>query len=297
MNSISKTKHPLNLHNTYITYATGADSLVEARAKESIVHPFMVPLIEALQLKRPHWEFEATGFGTRGVGEYSDNVLHDSFSIYDNGDKIGSIEREYHRDSHVYAAGNHRISNKRQVGMRKKSKHLKVIAAEILKEFYPLTIDELATEKYKQAHAAMQQATYKDRRAHANTVDLIRDSMLAYLTSGDRWAEFEAASDKPSVMQAKAAYHSIAESARVAADIGSAPHTVLIERPWGIVIKRFDGTAQSTNLDALSDHMKTSLALLKMTDVNTIIEGAGVRTADDTFYILDKRVDVRPQEG
>jgi hypothetical protein len=292
MNSISKTKHPLNIHNTYLTYATGADSLAEARAKESIVHPFMVPLIEALQLKRPHWEFEATGFGTRGVGEYSNHVLHDSFNVYDNGDKLGNIEREYYRDANTYAAGNHRINAKRQVGMRKKSKHLKVIAAEILKEFYPLTIDELATEKYKKAHGAMQQATYKDKRAYLNTVDIIRDSMLAYLTSGDRWAEFEAASDKPDIMRVKAAYHTLAENARVASEISSAPHTVLIERPRDIVTKRCDEAAQSTSLDALSDHMKTSLALLKMTDTNTIIEGVGVRTDEDTFYILDKRVDV-----
>jgi hypothetical protein len=292
MTNVNKVKHPLNVHNTYLTYTEGADSLTEARAKESIVHPFMVPLIEALQLKRPHWEFEATGFGSRGVGEYSYNVLHDSFNVYDNGDKLGNIEREYFRDENVYAAGNHRINAKRQVGMRKKSKHLKVIMAEVLKEFYPLTIDELAIEKYKKAHNAAQQATYRDKRAHMNNVDLIRDSMLAYLTSGDRWAEFEAASDKPSVMQAKAAYHTLADNARVASEIGSGPHIVLIERPRDIVTKRSDEPAQSTSLDALSDRMKTSLALLKMTDVNTIIEGVGVRTDEDTFYILDKRVDV-----
>jgi hypothetical protein len=275
-----------------LTYAAGADQVIVDRAKESIVHPFMTPLIEALQLKRPHWEFEATGFGVRGVGEYSNNVLHDTFHIYDNGDRLGTIEREYYRDANTYAASNHRISNKRQVGMRKKSKHLKVIASEILKEFYPLTIDELATEKYKKAHTAMQQATYKDRRAHANNVDLLRDSMLAYLTTGNRWADFEAASDKPSVMQAKAAYHALAESARVASEIGSAPHTVLIERPRDIVIKYFDGSAQSTSLDALPDHIKTALALLKMIDVNTIIDGVGVRTDEDTFYITAKSVDV-----
>lgn len=292
MNSISKTKHPLNVHNTYITYATGADEIIVQRAEESIVHPFMVPLIEALQLKRPHWEFEATGFGSRGFGEHINNVLHDTFHIYDNGDRLGTIEREYYRDANTYAASNHRISNKRQVGMRKKSKHLKVIASEILKEFYPLTIDELAAEKYKKSFNAMQQATYKDKRAHMHVIDKLNGPMLAYLTSGDRWAEFAAAQDNPAVMQAKAAYHTLAESARVASEIATAPHTVLIERPRDIVAKHFDGSAQSTSLDALSDHMKTSLALLKMIDVNTIIDGVGVRTDEDTFYILDKKVDV-----
>jgi len=284
---MTKTRKLLNVHNTYYTVA-GVDPAAIERANDSIVHPFMVPLIEALQLKRPHWEFEATGFGTRGVGEYSNNVLHDTFYIYDNGDKLGTIERDYYGDANTYAAGNHRINAKRQVGMRKKSKHLKVITAEILKEFYPLTIDELAAEKYKKAHSAMQQATYKDRRASIQNIEKLHEPMLAYLTSGDRWAEFLAVQDKPEVMRAKETYYSLAESARVAKDIGGAHHVLLIERPRDIIVKPFDGAAHSTNLDQLSDHIKTSLALLKMTEKDTLIDGVGVRTADDTFYILTK---------
>ena len=67
------------------------------------------------------------------------------------------------------------------------------------------------------------------------------------------------------------------------------PHTVLIERPRDIIVQPFGKDAYSCSLESLSDHMKTALALLKMTDVNTIIEGAGVRTDEDTFYILDKK--------
>jgi len=289
MNSISKVKHPLNLHNTYLTYGTNADAVIVERAKGAIVHPFMVPLIEALQHKRPHWEFEASGIGVRGEGGYSNDILHDSFSIYDNGDKLGAIEREYYRDANTYAAGNHRISNRRQVGMRKKSKHLKVIVSEVLKEFYPLTIEELAAQKYKAAYSLMQQYTYKDRRTHMNNVDLLRDAMLEYLTSGDRWAAFEAVKDKPSIMQAKADHHTLTEKARVASEIMSLPHTVLIERPRDIIVKPQDEEAYSTSLDALPDDVKTLLALLKMTDVGTLVDGIGVRTDTDTFYILDKK--------
>jgi hypothetical protein len=62
MSNINKVKHPLGMHNTYWPVASVDVSNTE-RAKESIVHPFMVPLIEAIQVKRPHWEFEATGMG------------------------------------------------------------------------------------------------------------------------------------------------------------------------------------------------------------------------------------------
>jgi hypothetical protein len=287
---MTKTRKLLNVHNTYYT-ANGVDPATIERVKDSVVHPFMVPLIEALQHKRPHWEFEARGFGNRGIGDDVNLVLHHTFDIYDNGEKLGYIEKDYNRGASVYAAGSHRINAKRQVGGRKMSKHLKVVAAEILKEFYPRTLEELASDKYQKAFNAMQQATYKDRRASIQNIEKLHEPMLAYLTSGNRWAEFLAVQDKPEVMRAKEAYHGLAESARVADSISKSHHILLIERPRDIIVKPFDGVAQSTNLDALSDHTKTSLALLKMTEKDTLVDGVGVRTADDTFYILTKAVD------
>ena len=282
---MTKTIQKLNVHNTFYI-VSGVDPAALERAKDSIVHPFMVPLIEAIQHKRPHWEFHAKGFGNRGIGDEVNHVLHHTFDIYDNGEKLGYIEKDFNRGSSVYTAGSHRINAKRQVGGRKKSKHLKVVTAEVLKEFYPRTLDELANDKYTTAVNVVQQVTYRDRRAHTANVQSLHESMVAYLTSGGRWAEFEAAQDKPEMMRAKEAYHRIAETARVASDVFKADNILLIERPRDIVIKPASGPAQSTNLDALSDRIKTSLALLKMSEVNSIIEGVGVRTADDTFYIL-----------
>jgi hypothetical protein len=284
---MTKTIQKLNVHNTYYIVASVDPAAIE-RAKDSVVHPFMVPLIEAIQHKRPHWEFHARGFGNRGIGDDVNLVLHHTFDIYDNGEKLGYIEKDYNRGASVYTAGSHRISNKRQVGGRKMSKHLKVVVAEVLKEVYPRTLDEIATDKYKQAFNAMQQATYRDKRAYTRNVEVLYEPMLEYLTSGDRWDAFAATQDNPRVMQAKEAYHSLAEGSRVADNIAKSHHILLIERPKDIVIKPFDGAAHSTSLDVLSDHIKTSLALLKMTEMDTLIDGVGVRTADDTFYILTK---------
>lgn len=284
---MSSTRKLLNVHNTYYTHS-GIDQSTIDRARDSEVHPLVIPLIEAIQHKRPHWEFEAKGFGNRGTGTDVNKVLHDAFDIFDNGEMLGRIGREYRHPTHVYEASSHRITAKRQSGSSKRSKHLKVVVAEVLKEFYPRTMEDIATDKYKKAYSSMQQATYRDRRALVNNMQALYEPMLEYLTSGDRWAEFAAAQDKPTIMKCKADYHDIAESARVATYIASADHVVLIERPRDIIVKPVSGPAQSTNLNQLSDHTKTSLALLKMTEVDTIIDGVGVRTGDDTFYILTK---------
>jgi hypothetical protein len=285
MTNVNKVKHPLGMHNTYWPVAT-VDASNTDRAKESIVHPFMVPLIEALQVKRPHWEFEASSMGTRGVGEYSQNVLHSTFDIYDNGEKLGTIYREYRGDSNVYAARSHRISNKRQIGTSKMSKHLKTIVSEVLKEMYPRTVTEIADEKYKTSFEAMRQATYKDKRVYLHTVDTMRDAMLAYLTTGGRWDEFEAVEDKPDIMKAKTTYRTVADNARVADDLVRADHVVLIERPRDIIVKGSNGLSHTSSLELLPDGVKTKLALLKMGETGTIIPEVGIRTGDDTFYIL-----------
>lgn len=286
-----KVKYPLDVHNTY--WPSYSDAVSQDRAGRSKVHPFMVPLIEALQHKRPHWEFEASSAGnvnyTDGANE-NPIVLHTMFDIWDNGEKLGSIYREYKGSGAVYAARSHRIAAKRQIGTSKMSKHLKTIVSEVLKECYPRTLAEIADEKYKKSHEAMRQATYKDKRDHMHSIDLMRDAMLAYVTSDDRWAEFEAVPDRPNVMQAKAMYTTLAEKARVAADLASTPdHMVLVERPRDFIVKTFDKPPYSSSLDALPDHVKTALALLKMADNNTIIEGIGIRTAEDTFYIITKK--------
>ncbi len=283
MTQVNSIKHPLGMHNTYWPMPD-QDTVHIDRAKNSVVHPFMVPLLEVLQLKRPQWEFEARGYGNF---DYDTNqVKHDTFTIFDNGEKLGTIERDYKSGSAVYCATNHRISNKRQIGTRKTSKHLKTIVSEVLKEFYPLTLEELANEKYRKAYNATQTATHKVRREYARNTEALYEPMLKYLTSGGRWGEFAAVTDVPAVMQAKAEYHNLAGDAHAATEIQKAYHVVLIERPRDIVVKPSHGAAFSTSLDKLPDDIKTSLALLKMSDVNTIINGSGVRTAEDTFYII-----------
>lgn len=288
MTNVNKVKHPLGMHNTYWPVAS-VDASNTERAKESIVHPFMVPLIEALQLKRPHWEFEATGMGNRGVGEYSQNVLHSTFDVYDNGERLGTIYREYRGDSNVYAAKSHRISGKRQIGTSKMSKHLKVIVSEVLREMYPRTVTEIADEKYKTSFEAMRQASYKDKRIFTQTVDKLNGAMLAYLSTGDKWREFEAVEDTPEIMKAKASLKSQAESARIATDIAASSHVVLIERPRDIIVKGSNGLSHASSLELLPDDVKTKLALLKMSETGTLIPEVGIRTGADTFYILLKQ--------
>jgi len=284
MTNTMETRHPLGIHNTYWV-STNADNITLTRNKEAIVHPFMAPLIEALQLKRPSWEFEARGYG--GSTPSTDQAIHSAFYIYDNGEELCRIDRGYVNGAYAYEARSPRISAKRHIGLSKRSKNLKTIASEILKQVYPLTLDEIANKQYSRAYDAAQQVTHSIRREHSSNLGLLSVSMLAYLSSGGRWSEFEAAIDTPAVMQAKARHFSLTEDLRAAADINK-DHTVLVERPRDIVVKPVNGAAYSSSLEALPDHMKTSLALLKMSDVNTLVNGVGVRVEADTFYIINR---------
>lgn len=287
-------KYPLGLHNTY--WKSSDDATMQDRAGRSKVHPFMAQLIEALQVKRPSWEFEATGYGTVNHNGEINDILHSSFDIYDNGEKLASIDKEFKGNGHVYAVRNHRLVAARERGLWTTRKNLKDITAVILKNVYPHTIAEIAEAKYKSSHSAAQSAAYKTRNVHTRAVERLALPALEFLSS--QWDAFMAVptgnSDTDGV---KGTYFEIRANAEAAKSFATDPHWVVVERPRDVIVQPIGEPAYACSLESLPDKVKMALGLLKLTDKDTLIADIGIRTDVDTFYILYNPLDVPPQEG
>lgn len=279
------TKYPLGMHNTY--WPSFDDAVTQDRGKRSKVHPFMVPLLKVLQIKRPNWEFVATGAGSTNYDGNNDAaVLHSDFDIYDNGEKLASLTRE-HRNGPVYSVKSHRISAARQRGTWKFSKNLKDITGVILKNVYPSTITEIADRQYRASTSAANGASYKARNEYTRIVSKLSEPALRFLTP--QWDAFMAVSDKdPGVAAAKEklfAAHDDAQASK--AFMGITPHWMVVERPRDVIVKPSpDKPAYTCSLESLPDQVKMALGLLKMADKDMIINDIGIRTDTDTFYIL-----------
>ena len=278
------TKYPLSMHNTY--WVSYDDAVTQDRGKRSKVHPFMVPLLEALQIKRPNWEFVASGHGNVNYDGNNDAaVLHSDFDIYDNGEKMASLTRE-HRNGPVYSVESHRISAARLRGTWKFSKNLKDITAVILKHVYPHTVAEIAELKYRSSHSATQIATYKVRQAHTRAIERLAMPALEFLSS--QWDAFMAVpTGNSDTDKVKENFFEIRDNAEAAKVFTTNPHLVVIERPRDIIVKPSnDKPAYTCSLESLPDKVKMALGLLKMTDKDTLVNDIGMRTDVDTFFIL-----------
>lgn len=289
-----KVNYPLDVHNTYWPSYDDADSL--RRAERSKVHPFMVPLIEALQVKRPNWEFEASGYGTVNHSGELNNIIHSLFDIYDNGEKLASIDKEFKGGGHVYSVKNHRLSAVRQRGSWTSRKNLKDITAVILKNVYPHTVAEIASARYHASHSSAQSASYRARQLHTRAIERLAEPALTFLSS--QWDAFMAVpSGNPSVDEAKEKFFELRDNAEAAKVFTSSPHWVVVERPRDFIVQPVGKEAYACSLESMPDQVKMALGLLKMTEKDTLINDIGVRTDVDTFFILHNTVDVPPEEG
>jgi hypothetical protein len=287
-------KYPLGLHNTY--WKSSDDATMQGRAGRSKVHPFMAQLIEALQVKRPSWEFEATGYGTVNHSGDINEVLHSTFDIYDNGEKLASIDKEFKGDGHVYSVKNHRLVAARERGLWTHRKNLKDMTAVILKNVYPHTVAEIAEAKYKTSHSAAQNASYKARQLHTRAVEMLAMPALDFLSS--QWDAFMAVrTGSSAVDETKEKYFETRANAEASKAFSTNPHCVVIERPRDFIVQPIGKAAYTCSLESLPDQMKMALGLLKMTEKDTLVNDIGIRTDVDTFYILYNPVDVPPEEG
>lgn len=278
-----KKNYLLDTHNTY--WAAWDDEYNEERAGRSKVHPFMLPLIQQLQLKRPTWEFHASTNGNVNHSGDINHILHDSFDIHDNGEVLASITREYMGSSNVFSVRNHRLAAARNRGSWTKRKNLKDMVPLIIKQVYPRTVSEIAHDKYKTSLSSANSTGYRARQLHTRAVERLSLPALSFLAS--RWEEFMAAPTGNSMAdEAKANYFELLENAEASRMLETSPHWVLVERPRDIIVQTKDKEAYTCSMESLPDQVKMALGLLKMADKDTLINGIGIRTDVDTFFIL-----------
>lgn len=277
-----KVNYPLDVHNTYWL---GYDDISgQDRASRSKVHPFMVPLIQELQRKRPTWEFHA---GTNGNINHSgdvNEVLHTDFEIYDNGELLASITKEFRGSGYIYSVKNHRLAAARKRGVWTNRKHLKDMVPLILKQVYPRTASEIAEEKYKNSRSSVQALNYKAGNAYRVCLTSLAEPALDFITP--HWDKFLEAASPSNISEKKQNFHFLRDESRAAHALVMGPHWLIVERPRDVVVKQgADKEAYTSTLESLPNPVKMAMGLLKMTEPDTVVDGVGVRTSADTFYI------------
>lgn len=256
--------------------------------------PLLESVIKPLALLKPTWTFVATDV-QRISSQPNENVFHlEGFDVFEGGEMLGRIRKEYARRDYKIHVSNERIARKRERGTGYSTEDPKKAIARIKKEFGRMTMTERIN---KAAEAASQYAYYavskheQKARPHAQA---LKEAALAYL-SGPGFNTFlqYLKENEPHkhdmIANAKAQHDELRADMSVLEDIrdslGSSK-SALIVRDFEQYIVRIGDTVNLYDDNTLPVHLRGKLGLLKLVEKEHFVSGAGCRVSEEVFVVL-----------
>ena len=283
----SKVLLPMEMHNVFRECDAGTEHL--DRNTQCFIMPFMGILIEQLSLKRPTWHFHATSQGsfTTSMGKYRMS----KFMIVEHGEALGIINWDWHgRNGDCYSLDNPRLKVKRHRGANTKTNNVSRAVKIVLEHYYARTLTERMADatKITQSHiSSAHSSAYYDVR---NGSDYLRSEMIEFLLAN--WEEFNKIpmsqnnSKRRDDLPAKVALSKELEPVYNAYQSGKG--STAVTRGDSYHVAR-NGSELVTYTSAdVPPRLKMGIAMLKLVDVRQHIAGVGMRTEDNTFFVMDE---------
>lgn len=249
------------------------------------MHPMLDDLMDALAAKRPSWTYVAYGYGTQ---VYGGSYRVDRIHICENGQTLGTVEREWFNRGDCYAIDNHRLRGKRGRGRATHTKDLKKAVKHILDNFYSLTPAELVSAARSTAASKLSDIVGRADRKYAEHAVKLREDMVAF--AFEHWDEF----CKQRIEMSKVPYRDGLPEAKQKRD-----EAMVFQNSWqdrtGIMVVTTDRTYYLTSPgleerqdlapDEVPAHVRSAIGMLKLIEVGQYIPDIGIRAADNTFFI------------
>jgi hypothetical protein len=242
----------------------------------------MTQFIDALRAKRPTWRFKST----ERVHDVERQELR-NFDVYDGDEQLGRVwtERYGRTGEDRYCLNNHRLEAARQRGRGSFSTKIAVATKKVLDSFSVKSLAELAVS----ANKSMQEVVYNVAATRVNNASIARrkaaEALSDYIV--DNWEQLRGyagvagKADLPELRQldieASAIRHAYTNNGG----------TKVAMHGEQLLMWRDKADAKLVGWAALTDKQRANLGILKLVDNKTLIDGIGMRTDTDTFFLLD----------
>lgn len=284
-----KTTTPLGPHNTFRECDTREATL--ARNTQAVVHPFMVPLLDELAKKRPHWRYVFRYNHCTGTtaGSYS----YPRFDIEDGGEVLGSVNIDTHwrTNEHSYELHNPRLRSKRERGSCAKTKHCKKAVKLILENYYKKSLSELLADSCREMATAVSRQHQSSAWEFNRIMDAARDDIAAFFINHPEVTTQISFSDPktkerfdklPKATAAK-------DAAKELYDMSHANTGIYAVLRGEEVVLAKSHTDYSVHLiDKLEPKIAAAVGILKLVDHDQPIPGVGMRISPTQFFINPK---------
>ena len=260
------------------------------------VHGLIDPVICRLATLNPLWTFRVTDTTTKFGGDKVALV----FDVLEQGEKLGTIARNYRGGSHVIGISNDRIAKGRARGNTYNTTDADKAILKAKKMFYRLKPDERIAQATKDALLVMNEQAWNRDRSKSQYENTIRKAALDYF-HGDGFAHFMAyvKTQPPSVnapiLKAVEDIDRLkAEMLTIATvrDRFDKQETALVIKDSGKYLVKVLDNVQLYDDNTLPHEMRSKLGMLKLVEAETFLSSVGCRVNEEVFVlVLDEQVE------
>lgn len=251
------------------------------------IYPFMQPFIFEAAKLFPMWEF----IGKRvryHVRQERDTLEFYQFDVYDNREKIGTLDYEVTNKGESFALTNDRIENKRERGRSARTRDIKKALKILSKEFGAKKIDERLSEAQRACSHALE-SFHHDRerqfdRVYAHIVNCLESHIMGNWDTVKEVALSNGAEAK-AVDAAMGFYEDYKISKLIRDAFNKKEGVVAIIHGNDYAVRDNDGM-RIYGTDTLPDWIKRGIGMLKLIERQNIISNVGFKIDEHAFFIM-----------
>jgi hypothetical protein len=255
------------------------------------VHEHMMPFIDALAVKYPHWEFVSANI--RYTGEDNNTPKSCSFKVFNDENprvEIGDVKSSYKYDKNgknvpSYVVYNSRLAMDRERGHTFETIKLPLAMKAVNKYFNPPPVVEILEQVLERGVGQYKQAVVFKGRHVQNTEYHLESSQKAFVKAN--WEAYKASVD-PTTLEVVERYETQVDECRRIANIENNNnfYAVVIHKDQYVV--SFNDKITTYDVNTIPIELRAQLGLLKLVEEGDLLEDVGVRTKEGFLVFLPK---------
>ena len=258
---------------------------------QSEIFETLVPLMDALAIKYPHWEFVEVDNRIMWDKNGGRSRAADGFKVYEKREELGHIRVDHWcRAGKRFWIDNFRIDAQKSRGSGYKTKHLDKAMKHIAKYFGTKDHTEVLEEAEKLAEHS-RSAIYRELQREVQSRWGRLDAAAADFMM-QNWGEFVAwltPRATPALTEALNSYpeaYSNFEEARYINDLINKGKAWLVKISNSDYIVKQGEQVSVCDSDSLPAMVRRNLGLLKLVQDRQLISNVGIRINEETYYVL-----------
>ena len=248
------------------------------------LHPFLRPLIEKVALDHPTWTLECKEHKFISGIQKDTTVFARSVLITEKREEIGKVSIGLYNARNCFVIHNERVTKVRVRGRSIRTTDMKKAIKQINKFVARKTVlemmDEAQTNASSTAYNVMANKYSILKKSYDEMMPIVVNLLVA------QWDTLG--------LSIKEGFPREVSESRIANDMNECRNS---GGGWLVLINGLDYAVQKGGKDAevkiltseqLPDFIRRAVGMLKLVENSQIIEGAGIRVNDNTFFISDE---------